>query len=174
MLNRDLNFILSSFTSKKYAKGDLLIREGQVCNYIYYFTEGLAKLRSINGDREFIMRFISENTFATVIDSFTEQKPSHFEIIALEKCEVLLLHRDDFEALCKSHPAIETFFRKFLQIVAANMLKRISESLENDAKHRYEIFLQHNHSIIQRISLGDVANYLGITQVTLSRIRANP
>ena len=174
MPNPDLNFILSSFTPKKYAKGDLLVREGQVCNYIYYFTEGLAKMYSTNGDREFIMRFIPENSFATVIDSFTEQKPSCFEIIALEKCEVLILHRDQFEALCKSHPMAETFFRKFLQIVASNMLKRISESLVNDAKHRYEIFLQNNHAIIQRISLGDVANYLGITQVTLSRIRAKP
>ncbi len=52
-----------------------------------------------------------------------------------------------------------------------NMMKRISEMLEENASNRYNNFIQVNGDILQRISLGDLANYLGITQVSLSRIR---
>ena len=50
-------------------------------------------------------------------------------------------------------------------------MSRISEFLEYDAKKRYSNFLQHSSDLLQRISLGDLADYLGITQVSLSRIR---
>ncbi|OPZ15087.1 MAG: hypothetical protein BWZ05_02293 [Bacteroidetes bacterium ADurb.BinA245] len=52
-------------------------------------------------------------------------------------------------------------------------MKRISEMLEENATERYNHFLQDNGFLLQRISLGDLANYLGITQVSLSRIRAS-
>jgi len=45
--------------------------------------------------------------------------------------------------------------------------------LEENATTRYNNFLKENNSLLQRISLGDLANYLGITQVSLSRIRAS-
>ena len=68
---------------------------------------------------------------------------------------------------------METAFRKLLSIATINMMKRISEMLEENATKRYNHFLKDNSQLLQRISLGDLANYLGITQVSLSRIRAN-
>jgi len=50
-------------------------------------------------------------------------------------------------------------------------MKRISEMLEENATERYNHFVKENNQFLQRISLGDLANYLGITQVSLSRIR---
>lgn len=52
------------------------------------------------------------------------------------------------------------------------MMGRISEMLEDDGKKRYYNFLKQRPDLIQRISLGDLADYIGITQVSLSRIRA--
>jgi hypothetical protein len=52
------------------------------------------------------------------------------------------------------------------------MMKRISEMLEENATERYLHFVKENPDTLQRISLGDLASYLGITQVSLSRIRA--
>jgi hypothetical protein len=53
------------------------------------------------------------------------------------------------------------------------MMKRISEMLEENATTRYRLFVQERGPMLQRISLGDLAAYLGITQVSLSRIRAS-
>ena len=52
------------------------------------------------------------------------------------------------------------------------MMKRISELLEDNATERYADFVREHPQLLQRISLGDLASYLGITQVSLSRIRA--
>ena len=52
------------------------------------------------------------------------------------------------------------------------MMGRISEMLEENATERYNHFVTHNSDLLPRISLGELAGYLGITQVSLSRIRA--
>jgi hypothetical protein len=52
------------------------------------------------------------------------------------------------------------------------MMHRISEMLEENPARRYHNFVARNPELLQRISLGDLANYLGISQVSLSRIRA--
>jgi len=65
-------------------KGDFLVREGQLCQYVFFIKQGMVKICSFIEDREFIMRFFTENTFVTVVNSFTEQTPSHFQIKALE------------------------------------------------------------------------------------------
>jgi hypothetical protein len=51
-------------------------------------------------------------------------------------------------------------------------MERISEMLEENAKERYNNFVNDYPTLLQRISLGELANYIGITQVSLSRIRA--
>lgn len=168
----NIETLLTHFTEKSFRKGDFLIREGQTCHYVFFLRKGLVKLCSSNGDREFIMRFFSESSFVTVFDSFTENFPSHFQIKALEHCEVLMLHRDKMEELCASNHAAETFFRKLVQWTASKMVSRLTEMLENDATARYRLFLKDNSNLLQRIQLGDLASYLGITQASLSKIRA--
>lgn len=168
----ELIALLSHFTEKPFHKGDFLIREGQVCQHLFFVRTGMVKLCSSNDDREFIMRFFSENMFVTVFNSFTEQIPSHFQIKALEDGTVLMLHRDKMEELCAGSHEIEAFFRKITQWTASQMVSRLSGMLENNAGARYKIFMENNRNLMQRISLGDLANYLGITQASLSKIRA--
>jgi CRP-like cAMP-binding protein len=168
----DLPGLLSYFTEKPFRKGDLLVREGQVCQFIFFIQSGMVKLCSSNEDREFIMRFFPENTFVTVFDSFTEQIPSHFQIKALEDGTALLLQREKMEELCRNNHETESFFRKLIQWTTSQMVSRLTFMLENDATTRYNLFVEKNSNLMQRISLGDLASYLGITQASLSKIRA--
>jgi CRP-like cAMP-binding protein len=158
---------------KSYNKGELLLRSGVTCKKLYFIDEGLTKIFFTKDDKEFIMRFFPERTLFTVVNSFEMQSPSQYEIMALEKTSVTYIHKTDLEALCRKHHSVETAFRKLLSIAAINMMKRISEMLEENAAERYNHFLKDNGALLQRISLGDLANYLGITRVSLSRIRAN-
>jgi len=160
-------------SAKVFDKGELLLKAGETCRKIYFVDEGLTKTFFTNEDKEFIMRFFPEHTLFSVLNSFETQTPSQYEIMALEKTSVTYLHKTDLETLCKKHHSIETAYRKLLSIATINMMKRISEMLEENATERYNHFLKDNGQLLQRISLGDLANYLGITQVSLSRIRAN-
>lgn len=168
----DVELLLSNFTARSYKKGEVIIREGQVCNYIFYIEKGLIKLVTYNNDREFVMQFFDEGYFMSVIDSFTLQLPSTYALLALEDCELLLLHRNDYEQICTVNLSLGTLFRKIMQAGLTNMMNRIGTRLKYDATYRYEHFVKSQPNLLQRINLGDLANYLGITQASLSKIRA--
>ena len=164
--------LLDRLKTKTFQKGGYLLNAGDVCRHLYFIDKGLTKTFFNRDGKEFIMRFFPENIIFTVLDSYLTQTPSSFMIKALEQTTVTYIGQDDLEELCKKHHCIETFFRKLVSFAALNMMKRISEMLEENAMERYKHFVKENNPLLQRISLGDLACYLGITQVSLSRIRA--
>ncbi|HLZ89015.1 MAG TPA: Crp/Fnr family transcriptional regulator [Puia sp.] len=165
--------LLQISTTKTYRKGRYLLKQGQTCKHLFFINSGLVKSFFISGDKEFVMRFFTDNLLFSVFDSFITQTPSKFNLVALEETTVTLINHDALEDLCNKHHCIETLFRKLVSVAAVKMTKRISEMLERDAAERYNQFVLENGDAIQRISLGDIAKYLGITQPSLSRIRAN-
>jgi CRP-like cAMP-binding protein len=164
--------LLDALKTISVEKGEYLLKSGKVCKALYFIDSGLCKTSFYKKDKEFIMRFFTEGALFTVIDSFVAQVPSNYEILALEPTTCTYINFEDLEKLSLKHHQIETFFRKLMSQAAVNMMKRISEMLEDNASERYAHFLKNNSDLLQRISLGDLAGYLGITQVSLSRIRA--
>ena len=158
--------------SKSFKKGQLINKQGQICRKLYYIDKGLVKHYYHHKNRTFIIRFFSENNIFTVLDSFIKQTPAEFITIALEDTETTFLDHQDVEALCKNHHCFETFIRKSYAMAAVINLNRIKEMFDADATELYKGFVKENKQLLQRISLGDTASYLGISQVSLSRIRA--
>lgn len=153
-------------------KGEFLLRKGQVCGHIYFIDAGLLKVVSSQNDKEIIMRFFSEESMLTQLKSFSTQQPSDYSIQAIEPCEITYLSYAEIERLSKKYHCVETFYRKLLTQAALVMMERILEMLQETPAQRYHKFVVRNKAILQRISLGDLAHYLGISQVSLSRIRA--
>lgn len=164
--------LVSGLELKTYRKGDFLLKGDETCKHFYFLDKGLVKLFFDNGDKDFIMTFFAENSFFTELNGFLTGHPSKYMIVALESCDVFRIHKDTIEGLCKKHHTAETLFSKLYSKAPVNMMGRISEMLEDDGKKRYNNFLKQRSDLIQRISLGDMADYIGITQVSLSRIRA--
>lgn len=158
--------------TKHFHKGEHLLDEGQVCRDLYLIESGLAKTYFSRADKAFIMQFFPKGALFTVLDSFVAQKASNYAIMALENTHITCISYTDLEALCHEHHSIESFYRKLVSRASVNMMKRISEMLEENATERYDHFVRENKALLQRLSLGDLACYLGITQTTLSRIRA--
>ena len=156
---------------KDFAKGSFILKRSEICSKLYFLDSGLVKTSFFKEDREFIMRFFQENSFFSVLDSFTARTPSHFNIIALEATAVTYISQTDLESLSRKHHCIETAFRRLLAFATTMLMKRVSEILEENATEGYHRFLDENRAIFNRISLGDISNYLGISQVSLSRIR---
>ena len=165
----DLNAIVKE---RKYKRGESILYNGDVCRHLYFINSGLVKVYSFKSGKEFIMRFFSESQIFSLFDSYFMRTPSNFAVIAMEDTTISLIGHDDMESLSKKHHTIETFFRKITSDTTVRMTKRIHEMLEEDSTTRYQNFVEENRLIIQRISLGDIARYLGITQQSLSRIRS--
>ena len=165
----DLALVISS---QSFSKGSIILPPGRICQQLYFLHSGLVKLCFYNGDKEFIMRFFAENSLFTGLDSYLTQTSSYYSIMTLEPTVVSGISHLDLELLCQKHHCVETVFRKFISRASVNMMGRISEMLEENATERYNHFVTHNSDLLPRISLGELAGYLGITQVSLSRIRA--
>ncbi|WP_316846222.1 Crp/Fnr family transcriptional regulator [Pedobacter psychrodurus] len=173
VLEKDTADILSKqLETVSFKKGEAIVEQGSICRYVYFINNGLVKTGFESKERTFIMRFFAEGTMFTVLDSYLTQQPSAYKVEALENTVVTRISRTEMDKLCARFHAMETFFRKLVSMASVNMMARIGEILEEQASARYENFLKENPDLVQRISLGDLASYLGITQVSLSRIRA--
>ncbi|MEO5889481.1 MAG: Crp/Fnr family transcriptional regulator [Ferruginibacter sp.] len=164
--------LISAARSQHFKKGEIILPIGNICRHLYFVNTGLVKIFSNKGGKEFIMRFFSESQIFSVFDSFLTKTPSNFTIIPLEDSFVTMISYTSMETLSRKHPTIESFFRKVISDTTVRKTKRIHEMIGEDSTWRYQNFMEENKHIVHRISLGDIAKFLGITQQSLSRIRS--
>ena len=81
-------------------------------------------------------------------------------------------YENDIEALCKQRHDIEHLVRQIVSFGLVQLQRKFDELHFSTAKQRYKNLMETNPTIIQRVPLGMVASFLGITQETLSRIRS--
>lgn len=158
---------------KFYKKGENILKITQTNKKLYFIKSGLVKVSFFNDDKEFVMKFFSKKEFCAVLDSLTTSKPSHYTIIALE--DVVLIEIDFLELrkLAAKNHSFEKIISDISSLAVNKMMSRIRELLETEAKERYLNFIENNNHLMNRISLKDLSAYLGISQVSLSRIRAS-
>lgn len=157
----------------EFKKGQFIVSEQSICRNIYYLKLGIIKFYFINAEgKEVIFRFFTEQSLFTSLESFILQKPTAHMMLTLEPAIVEYISKQDLDELCAKHHSISKLNTYMLSMAATNMIRRFSELMSDRSSARYNNFVLENSQLMQRISLGDLANYLGITQVSLSRIRA--
>lgn len=166
------NELIKYVKTATYAKGELIHNEGRVCRHLFFIKSGLVKHFYYHNDNQFVLRFFEENHFFIATDSFFNDLPAEYSTVALEETTIHYLEFSDFERLCQRYHSFESFARKFVSIVAYTAISNLKGLLYLDATERYAKFIREYGHLQQRISLGDTAGYLGISQVQLSRIRS--
>jgi len=133
-----------------FKKGEAILVHGGTCRYLYHINSGLVKMGFESSDRTFTMRFFAEGEMFTVLDSYLSQKPSTYEVVALEDMVITRISRTEMDKLRARFHHIETFFGKLVAMASVNMMARIGEILEEQASARYENFLKENPLLLQR------------------------
>ncbi len=156
-------------------KGYFLHREGQICENFWIIESGLVRHFWVdeNGKEKNIW-FAAENSITTDTTSFFNQTISHENIQLIEDSIVFKICYESIIELQNKHHSFCLWFIKMLEKhYFPQIEQRIEELQFLDATQRYKILLRKNPSFSQRISLGNLASYLNISQETLSRIRSN-
>ena len=114
-----------------------------------------------------------ENSIIARVESLFTGKPSRKAIQVLEDAEIIAINANELFKLYDSFPEIERLFRKIFEAAYVDTVNRIEGIQFHSAEERYKALLAEAPNVIQRIPLKYVASYLGITQVSLSRIRGH-
>lgn len=156
----------------EFPKGHVLVKADTTCNYIYYIEKGLSRTYYLKDGKDVTDWISTEKTFACSIVSFITRRPDRRTIELLEDSLLWAIHYDDLEKLYKANHEIERFGRLLTSHGLVQVQHRFDDLHFATAHQRYKKLMDTNPTIIQRVPLGMVASYLGITQETLSRIRS--
>ena len=145
---------------------------GVVCQTIYFVQKGLARIYYYKDGTEITEYFAFENEMIIRAESLFTEKPSKKGIQALEDTSFIGIASAALFELFDRHPDLERLFRKLIESAYVETVNRIENIQFHSAEERYAQLIHANPAMIRRIPLKHIASYLGITQVSLSRIRA--
>ncbi len=154
-------------------KGDDLLSVGEYSTKIFFIAEGLVKNGYWKEDREFIIRFCEENCIVTDLESIYTNTPSKSFLTAIEDTQTLYMTTHDYEILLTKHIDIQKATRVYHEKTLAKTFAWNKEILGCEAQEIYLKFIKDRPNLTNRISLGDLSSYLGISQASLSRIRSS-
>jgi len=158
---------------KKLKKGELLIREGEVCNYVSFINKGMMRIYINAVKQEVSLGFIGQNDYLSSYVSFLTRKPSHENIEALEDTEVLNLSYNSMQKLYKEFPIYEIVGRKIAENLFIMVSLRTNALLLLSPEERYNEMIENSPMLLQQLPQYMLASFIGITPRHLSRIRAN-
>jgi CRP-like cAMP-binding protein len=146
---------------------------GQKCRTIYFVKEGLARIFYLKDGNEVTEYFAFENDMIIRAESLFTGKPSKKAIQALENTVFISIPSDSLFELFDTKPEIERLFRKIIEQAYVATVLRMETIQFHAAEERYALLISEKPNLIHQIPLKHIASYLGITQVSLSRIRSS-
>lgn len=153
-------------------KGDKILEEGKICKSIYFIEQGLCRAYYIIDGKEINTQFFFERDFATNLISLKNETKSEYYIEANEKTKLIRIDKVKLlEAYSKSKQ-IESFGRQVLEIIILKQESHSNSFKLLSPKQRFEKLIKEQPEFLQRVSLTQIASYLGISRETLSRIRS--
>lgn len=163
-----LTEVCSTVTVKK---NETLQPFGHTCKTIYFIKSGIARIYYYKDGTDITECFAFEGNIIARVESLFTGKPSQKAIQILENAEIIAINATQLFKLYDIYPQIERLFRLIFETAYVETISRIESIQFHSAEERYLALLKETE-IVQKIPLKHIASYLGITQVSLSRIRA--
>lgn len=146
---------------------------GHTCKTIYFIEKGVARIYYFKDGIDITERFFFENSIIARVESLFTGKPSRKAIQILEDAEIIAINSIQLFKLYDTFPEIERLFRRIFEEAYVETVNRIEGIQFHSAEERYNALLNEAPNVLMRVPLKHVASYLGITQVSLSRIRGH-
>lgn len=144
---------------------------GERVSYAYFCITGLFRLfYTLEDGKEFIKSFSLSNEFVTSYGAMISGEPSYFSIQALEDSAVIEIPYAVLQELSDRSHEWERFVRKSVEQLYLKKEERERELLFLSAAERLEAFRKKYPDLELRIPQYQIASYLGISPVSLSRI----
>lgn len=165
-----LQELVASFTRHELKENRFVLRKGQIVDSYYFIEKGCFRSYYIHNNKEHTVWIESPGELVCEIKSLRLHQPTEYCMQTMEPTTYLVIKASVLDELAERHIELQRFMLRLWEtrfIIAMDGL-RAFQTL--GAKERYE-FLLKNFPNFQKLSLQQLANILGITQSSLSRIR---
>jgi CRP-like cAMP-binding protein len=163
--------ISNQFIFRQIPRRFILVKTGDIADEVYFVNKGVLRLYYEKDGEEITAFVYSENLFASSYESFLSQTKSNQCIDALEDCDLLVLSYQGMQKLYKEVPRFNIITRIIAEQRFINAQRILSSFILDSPEERYLKFTEQFPSLIQRVPQHIIASYLGVTPVSLSRIR---
>ena len=169
---RGVETLASILVPFKVNKGEKLMKEGEVCSFMYYVERGMVRQFYYKNNRDVTEHFSYEGRIVICIESFLKQEPSRLMVEALETSWVFGIPYDQFMELIETDKEMAQLYRKILEHALISSQEHADSQRCENATERYVRLLKTKPEIVLRAPMVHVASFLQMTPETLSRVRA--
>jgi CRP-like cAMP-binding protein len=166
--------IAQRFTEKHLAKNEFLLKAGQIADTYLFLGSGYLRAfaEDVTGN-EVTTAFYGPGQLVFEVASFFSRSRSRENVQALTECSGEYINYAQLNELFHTLPEFREFGRAVLAKGFAEAKSRMLATITETAEERYQHLLQTSPELFQHASLKHIASYLGVTDTSLSRIRAN-
>jgi CRP-like cAMP-binding protein len=168
---KDWNLLNGILQPKSFAKGTEILSIGKHCNHLWFLIKGAVRTYELNNGVERSNYFFTDYSLFIDYYSIATKRPSDLCFVAEEQCEVLAMNYSDLLSLYNQSQLLERIGRIMAerQFVIEYEFRRMI--LNMDALERYQYLIENRPEIFQHFALKNIASFIGITPVSLSRLR---
>jgi len=170
--DEDFEHIAEAVHEKQFDRGEVLLREGQVCKDYYFILSGCIRSFGLENGREVNVKFFFEDDTACDFYSFRYEQPSQFYLVAME--DTVVYRATKMEAspvFLEGGAALQTLLFRFFQELYLKEEEHSNNFKLLSPEERYKFLLEHRPQYLTRVPLIYLASYLGVSRETLTRIR---
>ena len=173
MTHDELDILESIIVPQKFAKGEMILKEGEICRQFLYIDKGLVRQFYFKHGKEVTEHLGQEHTIVMCIESLFKEEPTRLQVEALEATTVYALPKADLERVAMHNVNIQILYRKILE--ESLITSQIHADLVRfeTAQDRYKKMCKLCPQVVLRAPLVYIASYLQMTPETLSRVRAS-
>lgn len=173
MTHDELDILESVLIPRKYAKGEMVLSEGEICTSIIYIDKGLLRQFYLKNGKEVTEYLAVEGSIMMSIESLFKEVPSVQQIEAIEPTIVYELPKKRLEEVALHNVNIQILYRKILE--ESLIVSQVHADLVRfeSAENRYRRMCKISPQIALRAPLLFIASYLQMTPETLSRVRTS-
>lgn len=160
-----------AFIEKEIPSKTILLNEGEISDQFYFIKKGCLRLWFNKDGKDITVQFFLEGQVVSSIESLMSSQPSSFTIESIEPSTVVLLKKADFDQIFQTYPELKEGFQNILFQRFKNYAHLFLSRIRDTPQERYADIVKNHPEIIKRIPQHYIASYLGITPISLSRIR---
>ncbi|HEX2682730.1 MAG TPA: Crp/Fnr family transcriptional regulator [Ferruginibacter sp.] len=165
--------IAGEFMPKEIGKYDHLLQEGRLSDEYFFLETGFMRAYAYDTEgNDISTNFYAPGQVVFEVSSFFNRSISRENIQATTDCSGWVISYDQLNGLFHAMPEFREFGRSILVKGFASLKTRMLSMITETAEQRYDNLLKTNPEIFQHAALKHIASYLGITDTSLSRIRA--